>query len=478
LNSKVGKATPGPLKPSIYAIDPSLVKERAAESIPGMVSVKIKDLFPDMPEVIYPSDRGLEVIREATEKALAHVNMSMIKPEDSVNILASHHGFVILAGEPYAEMLKTIRDVVEKKTGCSNIRFRAGVGLRFRETEEYIQRFKLDEYFGEGKALGMAPVDEGVPIETEIGTFYGLKKAYDAKWIIHAHNTDIREIHFHRLVDRAIKPFGMSYARIETRSTYHQNLGPRGANFAARLIFDSKFIQSKWAFACFLDVSPAGVTGVDADNNLYALNERVTVELAKTYGKLMTLLGEVDEAIVILDGIGPVPYTFAGGVIFANFCSANVDMFDLDNPLPAYTWYTEAYYDKENKPLIPEVPPMNPAIKMLVINNAWTGYPSEFWATQLPTIMVRRELAEHFKNDPQNSRFMDHAVIADNLKTAMEFAFRQAKTDKIIIFDGAAGGINVSEPLAELLVEKAGEVSDRVDKKLIPKWMAQRGIKV
>jgi len=121
---------------------------------------------------------------------------------------------------------------------------------------------------------------------------------------------------------------------------------------------------------------------------------------------------------------------------------------------------------------------MNPAIKMLVINNAWTGYPSEFWATQLPTIMVRRELAEHFKNDPQNSRFMDHAVIADNLKTAMEFAFRQAKTDKIIIFDGAAGGINVSEPLAELLVEKAGEVSDRVDKKLIPKWMAQRGIKV
>jgi len=31
----------------------------------------------------------------------------------------------------------------------------------------------------------------------------------------YAHNSDVREIHFHRQVDRVVKPFGMSYARIE-----------------------------------------------------------------------------------------------------------------------------------------------------------------------------------------------------------------------------------------------------------------------
>ncbi|MDR4949408.1 hypothetical protein [Neobacillus cucumis] len=60
----------------------------------------------------------------------------------------------------------------------------------------------------------MAPIDEGIPIETEIGTLYGLKWTYDATWIIHVHNSDVREVHFHRQVDRAVKHFGMSYARI------------------------------------------------------------------------------------------------------------------------------------------------------------------------------------------------------------------------------------------------------------------------
>ena len=62
----------------------------------------------------------------------------------------------------------------------------------------------------------------------EVGTLYGIKAVYDADWIVHCHHTDVREVHFHRQVDKAVKPFGMSYARIETRSTYHQNLGPLG----------------------------------------------------------------------------------------------------------------------------------------------------------------------------------------------------------------------------------------------------------
>lgn len=255
-----------PIKPreprvSQYGIDPKFVKKRIAE-YDGFTSLMLRDLFEDTPDVIYPSNRGIEAVEEEVRKSLEKVDMSMIKPEDSVNVCASHHGFTILGGEPYAVLLKVIRDVIEERTGTSNIRLRAGVGLRFRETEEYIKAFGLDKHY-KNKAKGVAPIDEGIPIETEIGTLYGIKAIYDADWIVHAHNSDVREVHFHRQVDRAVKPFGMSYARIETRSTYHQNLGPRAANFTARSIFASDFVQSKFAFASFLDMSPVGVVGVD-----------------------------------------------------------------------------------------------------------------------------------------------------------------------------------------------------------------------
>src|SRR5208283_3852969 len=101
--------------------------------------------------------------------------------------------------------------------------------------------------------------------------------------------------------DRAIKPFAMSYARVETRSAYHIGLGPRTANFIARAIFDSPWVQSKWTFACFLIASPVGFLGVDADNDLYALDKRLAYISMKTYGKLVTLLGEIQDCIVIID---------------------------------------------------------------------------------------------------------------------------------------------------------------------------------
>jgi serine/threonine protein phosphatase PrpC len=58
----------------------------------------------------------------------------------------------------------------------------------------------------------------------------------------------------------------------------------------------------------------------------------------------------------------------------------------------------------------------------------------------------------------------------------MHFAYKVAKTDNVIIFDGAMGGINVSQSLAELLVRKAPEVSARVDRELMPRWLKQRGV--
>ena len=465
---------PLPPRKSQYGIDPSLVKRRVSE-LPGITSVSVKELFPELPEVIVPGPGGVAAVRKAAEDALAGIDMSMIKPEHSVNVLASHHGFTLLGGEPYAEMLKTIKDVVERRTGCKNIRLRAGVGLRFRETEEYIRRHGLDQHF-QGKAIGVAPIDQAIPIETEIGTLYGIKRVYDADWIVHAHNSDVREVHFHRQVDRAVKPFGMSYARIETRSTYHQNLGPRAANFIARAIFDSPFVQKKFAFASFLTVSPNGITGVDADRDLYALNERVTRSGCNLYGRMMTLFGEIDECIVALDFPCPVVYVFSAGVIYANFAGANTDLYDLELPLPAYTWYTESYYGKRGRPLLPDIPPLNPAIKMCVHNYAWTGYPSAFFSEHIPTVIVGKEQAALFDVDAQNTTYTKHARIVDTTEEAMAYARRVTGTEKILIFDGAFGAINLSEPLKELLLERAPAVSRRVDEELLPKWLRQRGI--
>ena len=472
-----GRSCIMPMAPraSQYGIAPELVRNRFAE-YPEMTSLTVKELFPDSPDVIYPGGGGIAGIRSAAEKALEKIDMSMIKPGQSVNVLASHHGFTLLGGEPYAELLRVVRDMISAKTGVQDIRLRAGVGLRFRETEEYIKRYKLDEHF-KGKAKGMAPIDEGIAIQTEIGTLYGLKAAYDADWIVHVHNSDVREVHFHRQVDRAVKPFGMSYARIETRSTYHWNMGPRGANFTARAIFESDFVKSKYAFAAFLDMCPSGVVGVRAENDLYALNDQLTIKGLEYYGKIMTLLGEIDECIVGLDFPCPVPYVFAAGVIYANFAGANADLFDLDKPLPPYTWYTEAFYGKNGKPLVDGITPMNPAIRMVVHNYAWGGYPSAFFSEHIPTIVVGQEQAELFDRDPQNLQYMQHAVTAGSLDDALHFAYMAAKTDKVIIFDGAMGGINVSKSLAELLLNKAPEVSARVDHELMPRWLKQRGIK-
>jgi hypothetical protein len=198
----------------------------------------------------------------------------------------------------------------------------------------------------------------------------------------------------------------------------------------------------------------------------------------KYYGKIISLLGEIDECIAILDFPCPVPYVFSAGVIYANMVNANIDLFDLDNPLPPYTWYTETFYDEHGQPLIPEIPPVNPAIKMVVHNYAWTGYPAVFFAEKTPTIVVGEEQAKHFDRDPMNLNYMKHALLARNLDTAMAFAYETAGTDKVIIFDGATGGLNVSVSLAEHLLKVAPSVCDHVENTLIPRWLDQRNIDI
>ncbi len=363
---------------SQYTIKPDLLKMRAVE-IPGMTSLSFREILPSIPPPIFPGEQGVEAVARATREALSRVDLSKIKKGDSVNILASHHGFTLLGGAPYAEMLKITRDTISEVTGTEDIRLRAGVGLRFRETEEYIKRFHLDEYF-RGKAKGMAPIDEGIPIETEFGTLYGLKRAYDAKWIVHAHNSDLRELHNHRQINRILKPFAMSYARIETRSTYHQNFGPRSSNIIPRAIFNSDFVQSKFVFSIILTTSPNGIMGVDADNDLLAQNDRITIDCLRWYGKLLTLLKKIDRCNVILDGPYPIGYMKAGGIVFDNFMGLSVDEFDLDHAMPPFSRYSEMYFDPRGKPLLRDIPPLNPAVRWIVNNYCYIGYPSAFFS--------------------------------------------------------------------------------------------------
>jgi hypothetical protein len=51
-----------------------------------------------------------------------------------------------------------------------------------------------------------------------------------------------------------------------------------------------------------------------------------------------------------------------------------------------------------------------------------------------------------------------------------------ARTDKIIVFDGSFGYLNVSRSLADLLINMAPEASREVEEQLLPKWLQQRGI--
>ena len=75
---------------SVYSNKP----EMHAYEHPDMVSVKVSDLFPNMPEAIYShSGDDLVPTSKSTRKALENIDMSMIKPGDSVNIMTCEHGF-------------------------------------------------------------------------------------------------------------------------------------------------------------------------------------------------------------------------------------------------------------------------------------------------------------------------------------------------------------------------------------------------
>ncbi|MBI4965757.1 MAG: hypothetical protein HY913_20940 [Desulfomonile tiedjei] len=459
------KASPSFIRKSVYGPEP---RKRAAE-LPWIGALGVRKLFPDVPEEIYIEGGDLSVIRNATRESLKDVNMAMIQPDHTVNILSSQYGFQIMGGDAYTEMIKTIKDTVEERTGCKRIRLRVATGFRIREPDEIIKHYKLDECF-KGRARSVRAIDKGIPIETEIGTLYGVAKVYDADWIVHAHHGELRELDMHRMINRAIKPFAMSYARMETRGVAHINFGPRSSNFIPKVIFDSPFVQSKFTFGSFLVTSPEGIIGVDSGNDLYELDRRLMMIAFKSYGKIRELLSEIKECIAVMDATGEPRYMVGGGTTFGNLTEAELDLFDLDK-IPVSLGY--GLYEKQPGPKLKSV---NPAIKALVMNHLWLGVPQMELPTHIPTIVVGRDLADMLGADPMNHDFMRYVVTAENLETAMAFARSIAKTDNVIVFDGTFGAVTCSQSLADHMLKRAPEVSKRVDEVLMPKWLRQRGI--
>jgi hypothetical protein len=440
-------ATPPPLPASQLAYGQTLPAMRAAE-LPAMVSIRPQELFPDIPSAIHNAGRDLAPVRQATRDALASVDMSMIRREDTVNVLCSEHGFAMMGGEAYAELIKSIRDEVVERTGCEKIWLAFSSAVSKFEGAEIIPRFGFDDHFC-GQVFGFGPYDKGVPIDTKIGRLYGVARAYAADRLIHVHYDDPREIHWHRINGRALKAFTMSYARAETRSVYHNNFPTRSANIVPRAIYESPFVQERWGFSAMLRTSPAGTIGVDADNDLIALDRRVSASLLRNYGKMIRLLISIDECCSIADDTRWLPYQHAGGVCSCALYKGTHDHLDLDLvSLPKAT---------------------NRAVKLLVLNHGWMLPGSTFRTT----IAVGAQVGEALVRERHGAKGV---IVADDLSQAMEIAVEQSGTDKAIAFDGCYAAINVTRPLAEELVANAPEIARQVDEELLPKWLRQRGL--
>ncbi len=469
---------PPPLMESVYQSPP----RRRAAAHPGFVSLAVGSLFPEMAENSYCYGEDYSAIRRSTLQTLENVDMEMIKPGHRVHLLASEHGFSILGGRPYREMLGAIRDAVVERTGCENVYLGVAAYRGFRESREVIEAFDLDDLFP-GRLFDFGPYDKGVPIETEVGTLYGIKKAYDADWVVHSYYDDPREIYFHRFLGRSFKAFIMSYARLESRSAYHYSFKNRSSNFLPVAIYRSPFVRERYAFSCMMRMSPAGILAIDADNDLFALDRRITAGQLERFGKIQQLLESLDECIAVIDGGRWGYYVHAGGVTFGVLMFSNVrgrSIIDLDTP-SALMMIDEVPFERRADLATAMLSDgINPALKAVVINQQWAGIPFLNLFSK-PIFIVGKDQLDYLRLDRANPMFKDMGDLglirtAPDFEAAMRKARRAAHTDKVLIFDGSYGHFNLSPSLADEMVEKAPTVRKRVEEELLPKWLGQRGL--
>jgi hypothetical protein len=436
---------PPPLRYSKFAYGRDAPEVRAAD-LEDVVSINVRELFDDVQEAVWRYGDDLRIVRAAAEGALANIDLRRFHPHEKINILCSEHGFSMMGGDAYAEVLRTVRDVLIEQAGCSHVQLAfSTAGSKF-EGPELIPAYHLDEYF-EGQTFFFGPSDRGVAIDTDIGRLYGVRRAYSADRLIHVHYDDPREIHFHRVNGRTLKSFTMSYARMETRSIFHNNFPTRSANIVPRAIYESDFVQSRWGFAMSMTSSPDGATGVDADVDLMALDRRIGRQLLLNYGKMLRLLATIDKCFAIADDTRWVPYQHAGGLTACALYDGPYDHLDLD---------------------LADVPRVNnPAVKALVLNTAWKMGGSVGHPLIAATPAVGRHALRANGKD---------TLVARDLAHAYQMAVELTGTDKAIAFDGSYSNINVSRAMAEHLIQAAPEVSRLVDEEFLPKWLQQRGM--
>ena len=455
---------------SVYG--PSL-RPHAAESVDSLISVPLDVFFPSFAPAIATCEperlqADLERVRAETRASLAKVDMSKITADDTVNILASEHGFGLMGGWPYAEMVKTIREVVMERTGCRKINLRLAIYRGFREADEVAEHFGFNEAF-EGRVKGLGPFDQGVEVDTAIGPMHLIKRAFDGSKFIHAYYDDPREMYFNRLLYKSFKSFCMSYARFETRSIYHSMFGNRSGSIIPRALFDSEFIQSRYTFSSVLCTTPMGVIGVDATTDLYAIDRRITKSHLETYGRMQRLFAEIKDCVAVWDGGRWGYYLHGGGLIFGTLLTNHSDAFDLDQPVVA------GFLQSPTKPVNFAY---NKAVRGIVVNQAWVGAGIPYLTMPFtsPMYIVGEDQAKLWREDPTNPMLMNAAKVVDSLEQGIAMACENGKTDKIAVFDGSYGHLTCSPALADHLLDRAPEVDRKVEQELLPKWLAQRGL--
>lgn len=450
--------------PSVYGNTP----EKRAYEVEGMASVNVKDLFPNMPDPIYRKDGDdIEIVEKQTREALEKVDMSMIKPEDSVNLLCCEHGFLIFGGKPYVKMLQTIRDVVAERTGNHNVTLKLVMFRTPREGTEAIDYYDLRNAF-DNNVDYVSEYDKAVPIKTRLGTVYGLEKCYNADHIILGYYDDPREVYMSNYYRKSFKCFTMDMARFETRGLFHFAMGQTVgngpvSNIVPCSIYDSEYVQSKWAFACFMRTTPRGLSMIDADNNLYTLDDRIMTTALKYYPYVYHLLCSLPDFNLIIDGNRWPYYVGIAGVICGCVFDHWQDDYDID---VRYSSWPEKF--------------MADGLKSVIYNQTWIGLDLMNLPGLLPVIMVGDEQWELWRTDPCNKPFtmMPNVHKAPDLEDAMRQAREYSKNDNFLLADGGYDFINCTPSLAEAMLELAPKIKKKVDEELYPKYMKQRGLEI
>ena len=432
-----------------------------------MVALPVRELVPGLPEPIWsqmdafgPTD--LTAVREQTRTAVRAMDWSAIEKGRIVHVLANPHGFSIF-GEGYVTMLEEIADHLQgERQGKVKIRIAESMG--HVDNPDWVSYFDLKNRFEDLKEVPQ--IGPGIKIDTRLGEMYVNKGLFSSPYFVHTHVTDLREAYLHRMVDRLYKPFGMGYARLETRSAYHFGYGPRTGQMVSRSVFESDFIQQRYVGSVVLNTTSEGVIGVEGDNDLRALDQRLSEGMLRNYGTLIRLLGEIKEVIPVFDGHGCAVYTYSGGLTFSNLLYADTDFFDLDN------LSLSAHLKSETDPGL--FMGGGDAIKAIVINYMAGGVPCHGSLSRFKLHLASEQAFKWIINEPSNCYLENLSTVHDSLGQAISVAREETGCEELMVFDYTPGAFRVTEGLAQHLLDVAPTVVERVESQLLPKWMAQR----